>query len=78
MQEEVQRAEIRKLEALHVPLADRREVLLDPGRRDLAHEHRVDLLGEPDETDVGRVPLVAGPGERHASQLDSHRSTHST
>src|SRR5687768_9299359 len=59
VQEEVERAEVRQLEALDLASDQRAEVLLGARGRDLAHEQRVDLFAQRDKADVGRVALVA-------------------
>src|SRR5215213_5939918 len=74
VQEEVERAEVRQLEALDAAFDHPAEMLLDAPGRDLAREHRVELFAQRDEPDVGRVALVARARVREFHKFDSHGS----
>jgi hypothetical protein len=59
VQEKIERAEIRQLKALDCAFADALEVSLDTLRCHLAPKQRIILIFERNETDIGRVPLIA-------------------
>ncbi len=71
MQEEVERAEVGELEALHLPLHHIAEVLLDPLGRQGLREELVVLGFVGDHADVGRVTLVSGTGVSKVDELDA-------
>ena len=75
MQQEVERAEVGKLEALH-PAHHALEVARHPGRRDFANENLIELGSKRDEADVRRIALVTRPGVRQMAELEYLFSSH--
>lgn len=60
MKQKIKRAEIRQLKSLHVTFADSAEVLLDALGSHFADQQRIELIAQSNQTDVGRVALIAG------------------
>ncbi len=69
MQQEIQRAEIRQLEALHLAQANSREMFLDALGRHFPHQDRIIFGLARDDADVGRIAFVAGAGVRQFDQF---------
>src|SRR5262245_32273540 len=74
VEQEVQGAEVGKLEALDAAVADLLEVALDGLGRHPLDEDGVELGAEGDEAHVRRVPLVARPRVRKSRELNFHSS----
>src|SRR5262245_43513711 len=72
VEDEVERQDVRQLEALHGTAADVPEMLLHPLGRHLLAEHRIDLRSLGDQADVGGVPFVARAGVGDLGQFDPH------
>src|SRR5262249_24389226 len=71
-QQEIERVEVRQLEALHAAGDDAAEMLRDARGRQLAHEYRVPPRLAGDDADVGGVALVAAAGMRDIHQAPPH------
>ena len=78
MQQKIERANIRQLKPLDFPVTNTLEMLLDSLRRNLAHEDRIQLIMQRNQSDVCRVALVTRTRMGQFYQLYFHVSSTST